>query len=141
MSLVPTLRAIAYGWQQEALAKNAQQVFDLGKKMYERIGTFAGHMSSVGGQISKTADAYNRAAASLEGRLLVTARQFNELDLVDKELPEVTTVDTSIIPFTKPELMPPPEEARVVDIAPADRLEDYGIDAGTERTNEWRTGS
>lgn len=141
MSLVPTLRAIAFGWQQEALAKNAQQVFDLGKEMYGRIGTFAGYMSSVGGQISKTVDAYNKAAASLEGRLLVTARRFNELDLVDAELSEMSAIDKSVVPFSKPELMSPIEEMRLVEIAPAERLEDYGIDAGGTQEDDWRTGS
>ncbi|HWA65874.1 MAG TPA: DNA recombination protein RmuC [Mycobacteriales bacterium] len=140
-TLISVLRTVAYAWQQEALAKNAQAVFDLGKEMHGRIGTFAGYMNTVGSQISKTVDAYNKAAASLEGRLLVTARRFNELNVVDNELPEATVVDKSVIPFSKPELTAPAEPIRVVEIGSTERLEDYGIDAGAEREPDWRTGS
>jgi hypothetical protein len=42
------LRAIAYGWRQEALAENAEEIRKLGEELYSRLGTLAGHLSKLG---------------------------------------------------------------------------------------------
>jgi DNA anti-recombination protein RmuC len=67
------LRAIAYGWRQEALAVNAQEVAELGKQLYERIASLAGHWSDVGHKLGKAVDSYNKSVGALETRVLVTA--------------------------------------------------------------------
>ncbi len=78
-TLIALLRAVAYGWRQEALAKNAQEVADLGKQLYERIATLAGHWTDVGDRLGKAVDAYNKSVATLESRVLVSARRLREL--------------------------------------------------------------
>lgn len=78
-ALVWLLRAVAYGWRQEALAKNAQEVADLGRPLYERIATLPGHWSDVGDRLGRAVDAYNKSVATLESRVLVSARRLREL--------------------------------------------------------------
>ena len=78
-TLIALLRAVAYGWQQEAVARDAQQIADLGRKLYEAVGTLAGHFDKLGGQLRGSIDAYNKAIGSLEGNVLVKARKFKDL--------------------------------------------------------------
>ena len=55
-SLVALLRAIAYGWRQEALAENAEEIRKLGEELYSRLGTLAGHLSKLGKEFEAAAD-------------------------------------------------------------------------------------
>jgi DNA recombination protein RmuC len=106
-TLIALLRTVAYAWTQEALALNAQEVAQLGRQLYERIGTLAGHWSDVGEKLEKAVTAYNRSVGTLEGRVLVTARKFVELKAApsDGELEAPAAVDTQPRQLQAPELV------------------------------------
>lgn len=89
-TLIALLRAVSFGWTQEALAENAKQISELGNEMHERIVTMFDHFEGVGKNLNSSVKAYNSAMSSLEGRVLVTARKFKELKAVsgNKEIPE-----------------------------------------------------
>lgn len=78
-TLIALLRAVAYGWRQEALAKNAQEVAELGRQLFERITTLGEHWIKVGDRLGRAVDAYNGATYALEHRVLVSARRFRDL--------------------------------------------------------------
>lgn len=78
-TLIALLRAVAYGWRQEALAKNAQEVADLGRELHERISHLAGHWADLGKRLDKAVEAYNSSVATLESRVLVSARRMRDL--------------------------------------------------------------
>jgi DNA recombination protein RmuC len=92
-TLIALLRAVAYGWRQEAIAKNAHEVAALGRQLYERIAKLADHWSTVGDRLGKAVDAYNSATGTLESRVLVSARRLQELRAAPDDLAiEVTPV-------------------------------------------------
>lgn len=94
-SLIALLRAVALGWRQEQLARNAAEISQLGKDLYDRLGVLSEHWAKVGNGLRQAVDHYNRATGSLETRVMVAARRFRELDsgLAEDALPPLESVD------------------------------------------------
>lgn len=81
LSLMALLRAIAYGWKQEAIAENAEQIRDLGEDLYKRLTTFSAHLSKIGQSLGSSLDHYNKAVGSFERQVLPGARKFTEMGI------------------------------------------------------------
>ncbi len=78
-TLIALLRTASYGWQQESLARNAAEISALGKELYRRISGMIEHWTKVGVNLSRAVHAYNSASITLESRVLVSARKFEDL--------------------------------------------------------------
>ena len=107
MTLIALLRAIAYGWQQETVAESAREIAGIGRELYDRLGVFARHLAKAGRGLDTAVAAYNEAVGSLETRVLVTARKFEQRGAASGELPEAPPLGQSVRPIQAAELLPP----------------------------------
>ena len=88
-TFIALLSAIAYGWRQEQVTRNAQEISELGKQFYERMYTLVRRFESIGSSLEKAVGAYNKTVASLETRVLPSVRRFRELGVTGAaEMPE-----------------------------------------------------
>jgi len=88
------LKAVAYGWRQNALAENASHIQQLAEDLYRRLARFVEHMGRIGKSLGASIDAYNSAVGSLERQVLPGARKFTELGLrPEREIEEVAPVE------------------------------------------------
>jgi len=93
-TLIALLKAVSYGWRQEQITDHAVRISELGKDLHERIRVMTGHFLDMRKGLERTVESFNRSVGSYEGRVLVAARKFRDLDpLVKKEIPSLETID------------------------------------------------
>jgi len=104
-TLVTMLRTAQYAWQQAALADNARAVFDIGRELYDRIGSLGRNVDQLGKALTKAVTSYNQTVGSLEGRVLVSARRLNDLGVTDAALDAPKPVEETARTLSAPELV------------------------------------
>ena len=93
-TLIALLKAVAYGWQQEAITREAKEIAALGREIYDRLSVVIGHFVKLGKSIDQSVGNYNKAMNSVDSRLMVTARKFESLESASTEkLPEVNQIE------------------------------------------------
>jgi DNA recombination protein RmuC len=113
-TLIAILWTVAATWQQETVADSARAVHALGKDLYVRVGKIGEHFAKLGRSLDGSVRAYNEAIGSLETRVLVTARKFEEHGIGD-ELTSPAPVETAARPLTAPELREPESTLAMLD--------------------------
>jgi DNA recombination protein RmuC len=133
-TLISVLRTCAYAWQQDALAQNAREVFDLGRELYQRISKLGVKVETLGKRLGSAVGAYNETVASLESRVLPQARKLKELKVVDDDLVAPRPIEEAVRPIAATELVAAADEDRPIVVLPAtsaetviERPEDYGL--------------
>jgi DNA recombination protein RmuC len=117
MTLLGLLKAIASGWKQQQLAKNAEEIQQIGRDLYDRLSTMVEHLEGVGRNIKQAADSYDRFVGSLETKVLPGARRFKELGVSSaKELEIPDQLSLSMRRVIKEELTGQPPSDDLVKI-------------------------
>jgi DNA recombination protein RmuC len=112
-TLISLLKAIAYGWRQESLARSAHKVSELGQILYDRLRVLARHFTGVGSGLEQATRSYNKAVGSLEMRVLSAARNLKDYGIsVGDDIKEVEKIGTDVRPIQAGELA---DEEKVED--------------------------
>ena len=93
VTLLAFLKAVAYGWQQQAMSENARHIAAEGKELYQRITPFFRHLNNLRRHIDQTVESYNDSIGSLERRILPSVQRLQALDVGDGELDAPETID------------------------------------------------
>jgi len=110
VTLVSILKGVSYGWRQERLAKNADELRRIAGEFHERVRGFAEYYADAGRHLSRAMEAYNRSVGSWDARLLPSLKRMRELGVgATAEPPQPVRIDTAA---RQPQM---PDEGRHVD--------------------------
>ena len=104
--LIAVLSSVAFAWKRQEVEQNAKNIAELGERLHERLRKHADQLRSIGSGLNTAVKSYNESIGSLEGRVLVTARELRELNAADAKpgpdpLPPITA---AVRPIVKAEL-------------------------------------
>jgi len=88
VTLISVLKGIAYGWNQEQLAENAEEIRRVASELYQRVELVHEHYADAGRLLEKTVEAYNRSVGSWDQRLVPSLRKMRELGVAGGGEPE-----------------------------------------------------
>jgi len=149
-TLIALLRAVAFGWRQEALTQNAREISQIGQELYSRLGSFAGHVQKLGRSLKSAVADYNKTVGSFESRIVSGARKFELLGAAPDGslIPESEGIENIprelrsglVVPEEQPisfseTAFADPAEFALPDSEQIDKIEDFGF-AGVEDSDE-----
>ncbi len=115
--MVALARTVAYGWRQERSAQSVQEIADLGRELYRRLGAMWTHLGDVGKALGGSVDKYNLLIGSLDRSVMPQARRFRELGAAEgTEIQHPPQIDATPRAMPTPpeqlDLIPPPPSAK-----------------------------
>jgi DNA recombination protein RmuC len=95
-TLLALLRTVAYSWRQERLARDADQVLEVGRRLHARLSTLSGHLTRLGSALGTTMTRFNETVGSYERSVLTAARRFDDLGIADSPVPTPDPVEATV---------------------------------------------
>ena len=91
-TLLAALWSIATGWNRTEVAESAEKIRLLATELADRVVVALDYLEKVGDGIAKATDNYNKFIGSVESRVVPSVRRVRELNLINREIPEVGPV-------------------------------------------------
>lgn len=82
-SLLALAKSISYGWRQEEVQKNAEEIAEIGGQLYARLSTMSARLENLGNSLDKSVKSYNELVSTVESRVFPSARRFRDLGAGD----------------------------------------------------------
>lgn len=101
-TLIACMLIVAYGWQQQKMADNAQRIADVGAELYDRLLKFVEHLQKIRDASEQVCHAVNEAIGSFDTRLVPGARKLRELG-AGESMDEIQAPQTIETPLRSPQ--------------------------------------
>ncbi len=125
LTLIALLRAVNYGWKEASLARDAAQIQELGKSLYDSVRVLARHLVKMRDSLEGTVQAFNASVGSVERSFLSRARKLKDLNAAgDEPIMHIEAIHERLRLVEAPELRENELEAALVERAllrPVDR--------------------
>ena len=103
-NFIAILRAVSYGWKQQALTENAIAIRDLGESLYKRLSVFNSHLGKLGNSLNSSVEHFNKTVGSLERQVIPSGKRFLDMGIRAKEeLESIQPIDKQVRPVSTPE--------------------------------------
>jgi DNA recombination protein RmuC len=109
-TLLALLRTVAYSWRQERLARDADQVIEVGRRLHARLSTLSGHLTRLGSALGSAMARYNDTVGSYERSVLAAARRFDDLGVAEAPIPAPAELEATVRSLRPPESTGAPDE-------------------------------
>jgi DNA recombination protein RmuC len=119
-TLLALLRTVAYSWRQERLARDADQVLEVGRRVHARLTTLSGHLTRLGSALGSAVSRYNDTVGSYETSVLGAARRFDDLGVAATPVPAPEPVEATVRAL-RPAAVPDDGTDRPDEVRPAER--------------------
>jgi len=97
-TLVALLWGVAYGWQQDARARQVQQIGDIAAELHQRLDTVMQHLHKTGRALTTAVKAHNDLVGALDSKVLPQMRRLEALGVLvpGTRLPDAQAVEVQI---------------------------------------------
>ena len=103
-NFIAILRAVSYGWKQQALTENAIAIRNLGESLYKRLSVFSGHLDKLGSSLNSSVGHFNKTVGSFERHVIPSGKRFLDMGIRAKdELDSIPPIDNQVRPVSSPE--------------------------------------
>lgn len=93
-NFIALLRAVSYGWKQQALTENAIEIRELGESLYKRLSVFTSHLSKLGTSLNSSVDYFNKTVGSFERQVVPSTKRFVDMGIRTKdEISSISSID------------------------------------------------
>ncbi len=96
-TLIALLKAVAYGWQQMEITRNAIEICKAGEDLYRKLAGTQEHFTKMGNALSSSVRHFNNLVGAVEGRgsVFSLAAKLHELKIGQEEIAEVMPIETA----------------------------------------------
>jgi DNA recombination protein RmuC len=96
-TLIALLKAVAYGWQQMEITRNAIEICKAGEDLYRKLAGTQEHFTRLGNALSGSVRHFNNLVGAVEGRgsVFSLAAKLHALKIGQGEIAEVAPVESA----------------------------------------------
>lgn len=100
-TLIALLKAIACGWQQLEVARNAGEIRETAVKIYDKLSTATDRLAALGNSLKGAMNSYNGFLTTVQGKggIFSLGRKLHQLHIGDDELQLLQQAEAAPDPF------------------------------------------